>query len=145
MTMEDKEASLAIIAVMGIINLLLKFPRFQRSDIDGWILKCDKYFELDSAPQERKITMASLELDEKAYLWHAPFMEGEHIQELRWAEYKQALRIRFGQPCESPIGDLKKLKHKDSLEDYSGEIDILRHKLHLSESHVVQAYIEELR
>lgn len=86
--------------------------------------------------------MASSQLDEKVYLWHASFVEGEYSDGLKWIEYKQALRIRFRQPCESPLGELKKLRHKDSLEDYNNEFDILQNKLHLSESHVVQAYIE---
>ena len=57
----------------------MEFPKFQCEDIESWILKCDSYFALDNTPEDRKITMASIQLDEMAYLWHSALMNGDTL------------------------------------------------------------------
>lgn len=83
--------------------------------------------------------MASLQPDEKAYLWHLVLMEEVNEHVIIWSKYKKALKHRFGHPYKSPMGELKKLRQRDTLEEYNNEFDILRRKLHLSETRVVQA------
>ena len=73
-----------------------EFPRFSRTDVDGWLLECDKYFDLDETPENRKIFMASRQLDEKAYLWHLALMEEVNGRRITWSKYKEALKLRFG-------------------------------------------------
>ena len=43
------------------------------------------------------------------------------------------------------MGESKKLRQRDSLEEYNNEFDVLWRKLHLSETHAVQAYLEGLQ
>lgn len=40
-----------------------------REDVAGWLSKCENYFEHDKTPEEIKVTMASLVLDETGYQW----------------------------------------------------------------------------
>ena len=65
---------------------IMELPTFQRNDVDGWILECDKYFDLDETPESQKIVMASRQLDEKAYLWHLVLMEEVNGRVITWSK-----------------------------------------------------------
>ena len=88
--------------------------------------------------------MASVNLDDKGYLWHQSYMREEHGCHIAWAEYRLALLARFGPAFESPMADFKRLYQKDSLDDYNDEFDTLQCKLHLNDEFAIQAYIEGL-
>ena len=83
-----------------------EFPRFLRTDVDGWLLECDKYFDLDETPENRKIFMASRQLDEKAYLWHLALMEEVNGRRITWSKYKEALKLRFDHPYKSSTSNI---------------------------------------
>lgn len=48
----------------------MEFPRFSRSDLVGWLMRCEEFFSLDNTLDDDKIRMASIHLDEKAWSWH---------------------------------------------------------------------------
>lgn len=117
----------------------MDFPRFQRTNITAWIQQCERYFELDGTLDNWKARIASVNLDEKAWVRHKAYEEDEGDRTIPLAEYKRALRIRFGSPFESPGVDFKKLHQTGSLEEYDDEFDTLRCKLKISKEHAVQA------
>lgn len=48
----------------------MDLPKFTKEDVVGWLSKCESYFDLDRTLEENKVVMASLMLDEAAYLWY---------------------------------------------------------------------------
>lgn len=62
----------------------MEFPRFQRADVLGWILKRERYFQIDETPNAWKVKMASIHLDEKASKWDHPFKHTGIGQTTSW-------------------------------------------------------------
>ena len=45
----------------------MEFPKFSPEDVRAWILKCERFFELDGTPDDAKVKIASLHLDDNAF------------------------------------------------------------------------------
>lgn len=46
------------------------FPKFEGEDIQGWIYRCEQFFELDSIAENRRVKIASIHLSGRALVWH---------------------------------------------------------------------------
>ncbi|KAK4271779.1 hypothetical protein QN277_020420 [Acacia crassicarpa] len=99
----------------------MEFPRFQRSDVIGWIQECERYFELEGIPDNERVQLARKNLDEKGYIWDLAFMEEKQGLAVSWLEYTHALRVRFGSPYDSPMADVKRLYQTGSLDGYKDD------------------------
>lgn len=64
--------SLRVLKRMGWIE----FPKFIGEDFDEWMYKVDQFFEFENIPDEMKIKVASVLLDEEALYWHRSYMKG---------------------------------------------------------------------
>lgn len=106
-------------------------------------LKCEKYFQLDETPEEWKVTMASLHLDEKAFSWHQA-LKRKLGETLTWADYVEVLKVQFGPSYEAPMEDLMKLRQTGSLDDFNDDFDAIVYKLRLPEDYLVQASVAGL-
>ena len=57
--------------------------------MQGWIYKCDQFFEIDNVDEDVKVRIASIHLSERALQWHQSFMKSRSGREWPlWAEYK---------------------------------------------------------
>jgi len=52
----------------------VEFPKFWGEDVQGWIYKCEQFFEVDNLEEGMKVRVASIHLSEKALQWHQSFM-----------------------------------------------------------------------
>lgn len=44
-----------------------EFPKFSRSNVVGWLMRCKWFFKLDNTLENEKVRMASIYLDKKAW------------------------------------------------------------------------------
>lgn len=94
----------------------MDLPWFTRDDVAGWVSKCESYFELDKTPEENKVTMASLVLDESSYQWFDGFKSSQNP--LNWRVFAESIKIRFGLTLQRPLEELVQLKQTGNLSDY---------------------------
>lgn len=46
----------------------VKFPRFDGSDVQGWIHSCERLFEVDETPVGSRVKIAAIHLEDKALM-----------------------------------------------------------------------------
>ncbi|KAL8496188.1 hypothetical protein ACS0TY_020047 [Phlomoides rotata] len=104
----------------------LDFPRFDGSNLRGWILKCNSYFKLVPVSSDsHKVTLASMHFDDKAALWYQNYSQ-KNI-ELSWAQFVEVLFARFEDIRESKVIDgFNKLKQTGSYADYVDKFEELK-------------------
>ena len=80
------------------------FPRFDGVDVQGWVYRCEQFFEVEGTPDSLKVKVASIQLTGKALIWHQSFMKGRNGIWPGWDEYKRAMTARFGlQPFDDSV------------------------------------------
>ena len=52
----------------------IDFPKFEGEDVQGWIYKCEQFFELDSIGENMRVKIASIQ--ERALIWHQSYIKG---------------------------------------------------------------------
>ncbi|XP_028791570.1 uncharacterized protein LOC114747408 [Neltuma alba] len=123
----------------------MEFPRFSRTDVVAWILKCERFFELDETAADAKVKIASLHLDDRAFQWHIACEKQWAGNPPSWEEYVALLKDCFGPAYESPIGDLLRLRHKGTLADFNEEFDLVSAKVGFNETQLVDAYLNLIK
>nr|GEW73084.1 hypothetical protein [Tanacetum cinerariifolium] len=83
----------------------VEFPKFYNEDVLGWIFKYDRFFLIDTTPNEEK------------------------------TEYKEAITLRFGSVHDDPIASPKNAKYDKSAKDYQDTFDNLLCKVEVSKEH----------
>ncbi|KAI4385691.1 hypothetical protein MLD38_003686 [Melastoma candidum] len=130
------------------------FPEFNGSDLEDWLYKCQRFFELEHVPEDRKVKLASLYLYGAALQWHYSYMRNRRRDRiLEWEEYTLALNSRFGKEVfEDPMGKMKNLRQEgefSTLYAYMEEFDTcLRRvldKIELPMSFQVSLFINGLK
>jgi len=48
----------------------IDFPRFEGDDVQGWVYKCEQFFDLDAIGDNRRVKIASIHLTGRALIWH---------------------------------------------------------------------------
>lgn len=99
-------------------------------------MKCEYYFQIDNTPEDWKITIASIHVDEKAFQWHQAMVLGDEYARWTWAEYAKALKNHSGSRYEAPMEDLMNLRQIGS----SDEFDTIVCKVMFPEDYLVQTY-----
>ena len=46
----------------------IDFPRFEGEEVQGWIYKCEEFFELDGIGENRKVMIAAIHLSEQGLI-----------------------------------------------------------------------------
>ena len=46
------------------------FPRFNGDDLNGWIYRCQQFFDVDGTPMESRVKLAAINLEGRALQWH---------------------------------------------------------------------------
>lgn len=120
----------------------MEFPKFSRSDTLGWIMRCERYFELNNMPEEEKVKMASICLDEKAWSCHMAIEKTWFGITPTWEQYVILLKGRFRPTHEALMGNLMHLRQKGSLAEFNGAFDSITCKLDFSQEYIIEAYME---
>ncbi|KAK4253839.1 hypothetical protein QN277_010462 [Acacia crassicarpa] len=123
----------------------MEFPKYVGDDILTWLLKCERFFELDDTPEESKVKMASLHLDDKTFQWHRALERRLRNRLPSWDEYAVLFQDNFGPAFENPMSDLTHLRQIGSLIDYNAEFDFIAAKLDIAEYYLVGAYVSALK
>ncbi|XP_074265326.1 uncharacterized protein LOC141587757 [Silene latifolia] len=125
----------------------IEFPRFNGEDVQGWVYRCEQFFEVDSTNEDLKVKLVSIHLEGKALLWHQSLMK-TNLQGLWpvWGVYKAAILARFGsQPYDDPISELMNLKHSGTVEAYQEKFDALLIRTDLSEKQAISCFLSGLQ
>ncbi|GKB31470.1 retrotransposon gag domain, retroviral aspartyl protease, partial [Tanacetum coccineum] len=98
----------------------ISFPTFSDGDPRGWILKAEKYFRYYDIPEEEKVDVASMHLEEDAldfYSWASTNQTQEY-----WEDLVCALQRNFG-PTEfqNPDEHLCSIKQTGTVQEYRQE------------------------
>lgn len=123
----------------------MDFPRFDGEDVQGWVYRCEQFFEVEGTPGNLKVRVASIQLTGKALTWHQSFMKGRNGVWPGWDKYKGAMGARFGiQPFDDPLAELMKLKQQGTVEQYQESFDALLNRVELPTSHAVSCFLSGL-
>ncbi|GJU82323.1 hypothetical protein Tco_1284688 [Tanacetum coccineum] len=82
----------------------VEFPRFDGEDVQGWLYRVNKFFEMDHiVDDEQRIRLVSMHVFGKALNWHKHFMSrfGEVV---KWEVYQMQVKRRFESVFEDPNG-----------------------------------------
>lgn len=74
----------------------LEFPKYEGGDILAWLLCCESFFQFDNTPEENKVRMASIHLDNKSFQWHQALVRRTRGRLPLWEEYAVMLQDTFG-------------------------------------------------
>lgn len=122
----------------------MDLPRFTSEDVQGWIAKCDGYFELDRTPEAHKVTMASMALDELGYLWFESFKRGTD-DPITWNLFKEGIKIRFCTVLRRPLEELMELKQNGKLSEYQERFERISCRSDLTETQKLDCYLDGLK
>jgi len=53
----------------------IDFPKFEGDDVQGWVYKCEQFFELDAITEGKKVKKAATHMTGRALVWHQSFMK----------------------------------------------------------------------
>jgi len=127
----------------------LSFPEFDGTDVDGWIRKAEKYFELVRIPNEDRVQIAVLYIQGKAEFWWRG--TGCTAHQLPWHQFCAMLSDRFNEtsPCDA-IGQFHNLKQTTSVTEFVEKFEELmssvkRTNPSLTESYFVSSFVSGLK
>ncbi|XP_071728193.1 uncharacterized protein [Rutidosis leptorrhynchoides] len=122
----------------------LEFPKFDGTDVKGWIYRSKQFFLADQVEDDDKVRIASIHMQGRALNWHQQFvrLNGEDVE---WALYETAIQKRFGSSIDDPLSELKKLKQTGTVEEYHDKFEYLLNKVEISEKHAVSLFLGGLR
>lgn len=121
----------------------MEFPSLGGSDLQGWMFKCDRFFQLDATPPSTKVRLASLHLIGKALEWHQSYVRSRGVLgEPPWEECAKDIKSRFGERVyEDAMADLKRLYQIGDLMDYIDAFDACAYKATLSDENVLSCFL----
>ncbi|CAA7028426.1 unnamed protein product [Microthlaspi erraticum] len=132
----------------GVTRLAkLDFPRFNGEKLKEWLFKAEQFFEIDHTPEEVKVAIVSIHLDDLAATWHQSMIQSDYNnQNLKdWRIYKKLLKERFNDVLDDPIMELKMLCETDGIVDYHNKFENIRTRVNLSEEYLVSHYLAGLK
>ena len=106
--------------------------------------KCESFFGVDGTPENAKVKIASIHLEDTALLWHQSYIRAYTFgQWPTWDGYKEAIMGRFGQqPLDDPLSELMQLRQVGSVEQYQDAFDALLIRIEdLPVSHAIGCFL----
>ncbi|KAI7736727.1 hypothetical protein M8C21_025802 [Ambrosia artemisiifolia] len=110
----------------------LDFPKFNGEDVNGWIYKCNHFFEVDCTPDNLKMRYAVVNLEGKALQWHHGYLKSNNltIDTISWEDYSRSTVARFSMDLlEDAMEELKNLHQTGTLQEYCDAFDALLNKV----------------
>ncbi|MCI25553.1 hypothetical protein A2U01_0046744, partial [Trifolium medium] len=75
-------------------NVKLEFPRFDGTHAIEWIFKAEQFFEYYATPDEDRLTIAAVHLDQKVVPWYQMMQRTNPFQS--WQIFTRAIEVDFG-------------------------------------------------
>ncbi|XP_043697264.1 uncharacterized protein LOC122648058 [Telopea speciosissima] len=126
-------------------SMRLDAPRFDGTDVAGWVFKAAQFFEYHQTPPDQRFLISSFHMEGPALSW----FRWMHCNKLivSWPQFLQALKLRFGPSIyEDPKGQLAKLQHVTTVATYQAPFEELSTRIHgLSEDFLISFFISGLK
>ncbi|XP_057485835.1 fucosyltransferase 2-like [Actinidia eriantha] len=108
-------------------SMKIEVPRFDGTDVSGWIFKIEQFFQFYNTPVGQRILISSFNLDGPALSWFKWMHSNGFIES--WKGFLKALNHRFGPSMyEDYRGALSKLQQTSSVTDYQTKFEDLSTK-----------------
>ncbi|XP_070032843.1 uncharacterized protein [Nicotiana tomentosiformis] len=86
-------------------NLL--FPLFNGKNLKTWLYRAEQYFTVDNTPNNLKVDLVAMNLDDVALVWHQSYLKcRDSVIPPNWEEYLAALVEIFSEEFAYPIQDI---------------------------------------
>ncbi|KAJ0578410.1 putative nucleotidyltransferase, Ribonuclease H [Helianthus annuus] len=126
----------------------IDFPKFDGNEVDGWIYKCEHFFNIDETPENFKVRYAAIHLEGKAVKWHQSFLKTKTvpISEILWKDYSEAIVARFSTILfEDAMGTLTSMQQTGSLEEFCDEFDACLLRVSIPEPYAVSIFLKAVK
>lgn len=105
-----------------------EMPKFNGSNVHGWIYKAKKYLRFHNAPDEERVTVATFNIEGEALDWLVWADRNSSLSS--WSNFLDDLILRFGvSSYEIPAGRLSKLVQITSVKEYQHQFEALANKV----------------
>ncbi|XP_022019611.1 uncharacterized protein LOC110919656 [Helianthus annuus] len=126
----------------------IEFPRFDGSEVEDWICRCEHFFDVDETPENFKVRYAAINLEGKAMKWHSSYLKRlvKPISEVTWSGYSRTIIDRFSTTLFlDPMGILTSTIQTGSLEDYCEKFDANLLRVTICEEYAVSIFLNGLK
>lgn len=127
----------------------LDFPEFNRDNVDAWIKKANKYFELAKVPWNQRVEIAVLYLVDRAEIWWAG--SGINMDSLSWHQFCMMIGKRFSDySVYDVVASFHSVKQHSSVSSYIDKFEeamalVRRDNPHLPEEYYIRSFVAGLR
>lgn len=105
-------------------SLRVKIPRFNGTNVDDWVYKINKFFDLHAIENSLRLSVIPFHLEGVPSTWYQWMEKGGSFSD--WDSFLQALQLRFGTSIyDDPLGRISKLIQKGKVADYRAEFEAL--------------------
>ena len=105
-------------------TLRVKVPRFDGSNVEDWVYKITKFFDLHKVDNGMRLAVVPFHLDGAPSTWFQWVEKGGSITD--WDSFLQALVQRFGTSIyDDPLGRISKLTQTGRVSHYRAEFEAL--------------------
>jgi hypothetical protein len=109
-------------------TMKLDIPRFNGTDVVGWIFKINQFFDYHHTPEDQRLRIASFYMEAEALGWFQWMHANGQL--LNWALFLQSLESRFAPSLyEDPKGALFKLCQVGSVREYQSQFESLANRI----------------
>jgi hypothetical protein len=123
----------------------VEFPRFEVDDVQGWLYRVNKFFEMDHIDDDgQKIQLVSMHVFGKALNWHKQFMQ-KFGEVMTWGVYQTHVKKRFESIFEDSMIELKNLKQTTTVHVYQDCFESLLTKVELPKKYTINLFIGGLK
>ncbi|XP_076952176.1 uncharacterized protein LOC143625820 [Bidens hawaiensis] len=126
----------------------IEFPKFSGTNIEGWLCRVEHFFSVDATPDNIKVQLAIIHLEDMALLWHQSFVKsrGGSIEGMAWNEYKGFISTRFALIMDqNAMAALASIKHTGSLEELCQEFDLALTRVNICDEYAVSLFLKALK
>ena len=102
----------------------LELPIFEGSDLDGWIFRVERYFEINGLRADEKLRAVMVCTEGGALAWYN--WEEGHLQFNGWEEFKERLLLRFQSSQDGNLHEqLMSLLQTSTVQEYRQQFKML--------------------
>lgn len=106
-------------------SIKFEFPKIDGKNTRSWIWKCNKLFSHSVVAENKKLYLATLNLEGEAEEWHSRFIQKG--QEMTWDGFIEEIVARFNPKTQvNPIGELKDLQQTGTMDEYRNIFEELK-------------------
>ncbi|XP_065854839.1 uncharacterized protein [Euphorbia lathyris] len=124
-------------------------PSFDGTDVDLWISKCHKYFQLFKVAQEKKVELAGLYLQGKAERWYKNWIPTNPL--VSWDGFIEEVEKRFRETeVDDIVQQIEQLRQETNVAAYQDQFEMIKLKMEkvhptITESYYVSSFITGLK